>query len=313
MTDSGHLLDPEVEGLLQELARDPASTLLRVKRPESIRDLADCGAKVGATQPGLSTLERHLVERYREEVAFLLLRMYWEMFLRDGLFELRRVTAPLRDGSYACKPPARLLRRLQRQRQEIRDYCAALPLAEQVAEATSLFDGETIRPIQLPAASIRLVPGDYARILIGDEHLHSGFPQSAEHIYRRVAAEPRSARGRAWTASRRACVELARRRPDRAQPLFAEAFAASNDLRAELLGWFATSLQAGALAAAREAGGLVEARIDHDAAFVQDWITARREERFLGLWAPTAESEGVRAKLEGSMGAWSDEFFRIFS
>jgi hypothetical protein len=65
-------LDPEVEHILQEVARDPRSSLLRVERPKVIRGLLEREPSVGVATAGLTSAERHLVQTRRSETAYAL-------------------------------------------------------------------------------------------------------------------------------------------------------------------------------------------------------------------------------------------------
>ncbi|MCA9067038.1 MAG: hypothetical protein KDA96_28440, partial [Planctomycetaceae bacterium] len=73
MSAQGIHLDPEVEGLLREIAADPGSSLLRVERPKTLRPLLEREHAAGARMAGLTNAERHLLERYRDEVGYALL------------------------------------------------------------------------------------------------------------------------------------------------------------------------------------------------------------------------------------------------
>lgn len=67
------VLNPEIEGLLREIAADPTSTLLRLP-PSDLRRARRQGQlpdRAGTT--GLNLAERELLRRWREEVAYLLL------------------------------------------------------------------------------------------------------------------------------------------------------------------------------------------------------------------------------------------------
>ena len=65
-------LDPEVEALLQEIASDPRSKLLRVNRPASVSLFAETRPSVGVATAGLTKAERHLVQTARADAGFLL-------------------------------------------------------------------------------------------------------------------------------------------------------------------------------------------------------------------------------------------------
>ncbi|MBL8858313.1 MAG: tetratricopeptide repeat protein [Planctomycetes bacterium] len=72
MTPHPYDIDPEVEAILQEVARDPQSSLLRIERPRVIRGLLEREPTVGVATAGLTLAERHLVQTRRAETAFAL-------------------------------------------------------------------------------------------------------------------------------------------------------------------------------------------------------------------------------------------------
>jgi hypothetical protein len=65
-------MDPELEGLLREAARDPRSTLFRRTPRQPIRRLALVDQPVRSSATGLSALDRHLLDVWRHELAGIL-------------------------------------------------------------------------------------------------------------------------------------------------------------------------------------------------------------------------------------------------
>ena len=66
-------IDPELEGLLREVAADPDSSLLKVPRQKQIRAFFDRGgARSTIESYGLTNIERHLLLAHRTELAHLL-------------------------------------------------------------------------------------------------------------------------------------------------------------------------------------------------------------------------------------------------
>jgi hypothetical protein len=72
MAHEGLLIDPELEGLLRELAEDPRSSLLRVRRPADLAGVFEGAPAATAATAGLTSLERHLVQARRTDLAQLL-------------------------------------------------------------------------------------------------------------------------------------------------------------------------------------------------------------------------------------------------
>src|SRR6187402_2481425 len=95
-------LDPEVEHILQEVARDPRSSLLRVERPKIMRGLFEREPSVGVATAGLTSAERHLVQTRRAETAYALRVMCLHalqtdsrgehFFSRQGVFDASVLT-----------------------------------------------------------------------------------------------------------------------------------------------------------------------------------------------------------------------------
>jgi hypothetical protein len=64
-----HLMEPELEELLHEIARDPRSTLLRVDRPTILRGLFDRDPMVRESCTQLTSAERQLLRVHRSELG----------------------------------------------------------------------------------------------------------------------------------------------------------------------------------------------------------------------------------------------------
>lgn len=79
-------LDPELETLLQEVAADPDSRLLKAERKREYRALLSNPAPVSASSDVLSKPEAYLLEFYREELAWLLVEACSVAFRTDSGF-----------------------------------------------------------------------------------------------------------------------------------------------------------------------------------------------------------------------------------
>jgi len=75
--------DPELEGLLRELAADPRSQLLRSTRPRTAAGLLERAGAVSPSRAGLTAAERHLLEVHRDELADVLRRACLMRFYSD--------------------------------------------------------------------------------------------------------------------------------------------------------------------------------------------------------------------------------------
>jgi len=75
MNYRGITLEPKLEELLRDVARDPDSCLLRVDKKASHRALFEIPEAVSENATSLTVAERDLARFYREEVAWLLLEL----------------------------------------------------------------------------------------------------------------------------------------------------------------------------------------------------------------------------------------------
>ncbi len=161
------LFDPEFEAILRDVAADPRSSLLRVKRPHKLGELFDAYSPISAHATGLTSAERHLVQVHRNEVAWLL-RQACLIKLIEGPTSrqfVSRYVAPNKEVRLLA--PTEMERRVREQREcsSGRDECAhGLDLLLQCV-ATS--HDETPRVSELAIAACRLEPSDQARLMVG--------------------------------------------------------------------------------------------------------------------------------------------------
>lgn len=77
------ILDPDLEGVLHDLAKRGSSTLLAVRPDQIARSLYGGWEALSAGSPGLNSVERHLLEVHRDEMAWLLREAYVRGFYAD--------------------------------------------------------------------------------------------------------------------------------------------------------------------------------------------------------------------------------------
>ncbi len=172
-------LEPEVEEILREVARRPGSALLRVPRKDVARTVLERDTLLHARTAGLSSAERHLVQVYREELAFALRQAaYYQLAegtesrnvvidrvlvsRRDDIPSVRKVRATV---SEALGEPARSAGDED-----------AIELLERCVGADA---GGLPGAGELAAASHRLVPTNQARIYVGVDFRARGEWRSA--------------------------------------------------------------------------------------------------------------------------------------
>jgi len=162
MTTQPFHLDPDVEHILQEVAKDPRSSLLRVERPKIIRGLTEREPSVGVATAGLTTAERHLVQTRRAETAYALRALCLQAILSDprGKFLFSRLGTP---------DERQLSSQLETLRRSFGSASAALPSdasegAAMVQSALHAREHEQLPVLRMCAAAHLLEPTDISRI-----------------------------------------------------------------------------------------------------------------------------------------------------
>jgi hypothetical protein len=189
------LLDPEVEGLLREVAADPESTLLRLPRPSSVGSYF-ASQQESSLRVDLRRAETELLRVHREELAALVLQACEHRLLTwvDPPFQVVRF-----------QDPRRLLEPLDR-----KTWNVALDRVVDSGTVTvtpillAMRDSQTQRwPTVLELAELAhfIVPSDRARIFAGIALVYQGQPRTALRVLDDVVA--RRIEGRmaayAWT------------------------------------------------------------------------------------------------------------------
>lgn len=181
-------LDPELEAILREVAADPDSPLLRVTRPQRIRGLFERGGKVSERSALLGKAERHLVQVYRDEVAWLLRQAALVKLLEGPRGRLYASRYCRGGGEYPLLKPREFRDRAQETaaaRSVLDDGSSLLELINLCADDPL---GEEPTAADLAAASLRLQPTDEARVLAGIDFAHRDSPWTALRVMGDVLA-----------------------------------------------------------------------------------------------------------------------------
>ena len=168
-------LSPEVEEVLRDVARRPGSGLLRVQRKDVLRTVLAGDSWARATNAGLSSAERHLLQVHREEVAYA---------LRAAAYH-RLVHGPDAPEFLADRAIRKLAQAVPSQIDVQRAVTGALEVERGGMESgSSLLLRACLgkdragwpRVDTLAAAAHRLVPTDASRIYVGLEMRRIGQP-----------------------------------------------------------------------------------------------------------------------------------------
>jgi hypothetical protein len=158
-------LDPNLEEILRDIARDPRSTLFHTTPRQLALGLRNRTPRISSRQAALSSAERHLLEVYREEVAWLLYKACQRGVLENpncsvGVHRwITRETqvVPLTPGEWTTHADE-----TRRQLQSLSSGPDSLSILGSL-DLDARFPRRPLRGIAI--ASLRLIPRDETRLL----------------------------------------------------------------------------------------------------------------------------------------------------
>jgi len=275
MSDSSYLLDPEVEAILQEVAKDPDSVLLRVDRPKELRVLLAGGDTVVRSKTGLSSAEKQLLEVHRDEAAYLLRLAYYELagkLVKDrerGLFFYPR--------HYHAEhvSDAEVINRLSR---ESSSPCVDNEAQEVIRLGLDVLSESSPHMMSLAALSLRLAPSPAAHSYVAREFILSGHWYSAESVCRRLVCQPMPDDHKASCLASLGTVLAQTRRMEESRETFRRATGLAVGPN-RVFSWIALSIETGCVDQAREAIGIADAHWPSPDSEVDAWISTLRMQR----------------------------------
>ncbi len=303
MNEGPEIFGKEVEGLLRELAADPRSSLLRVKRPGSVRGFMERQAQVEVSATGQTTLERELLVVHREELAEVLLRaclsrLFAELRLSPFLNRSRTLQQVIEVDSLE-QWSEKAARRIELAR-EAPSKLEGIDLVEACVRDHGELQRATVS--QFAAAARRLRPSDAAEIYIGIDLVHGGHPQLSKRVLQQVIASRPTPYVLSVALENLGMVEA--RLEDYASALAAYCLAcrAMDERPSTLVGWLFMAMQAGAEEQAFRAGALLDEMVRGPAAAVDSLIENYQLQRQQDLLEPTREGRTIALRLLDRLG-----------
>lgn len=306
------VLDPEVEGILRELAADPRSTLLRTPRPTSIRPLFDEAAARSSVEAGRTAAERELLDVWRARVAFHLREASLLRLFEEPETETYIGREGPRGELIETADPERLEADARDARDDDSLDVESLHGLELVVRCVQGAGDDRPSAAQLAAASLRLVPHDSARSYVAQELLMRDESRTALRVLQNILAGAPSPymRSIAWENSGWALSNL----DDHAGAAQAYEVAAQLGPARSVphLSWLFKAVLLGRTDDARRAARLVEEINGSGHPSVESWFSGIRGRRRAGRWSPSAESRTVRSALESSAGPLTQRLLDVF-
>jgi len=264
-------LRPEVMELVREIAQRPDSVLLRVKPGTEMRALREDRAWLTGAESNSSRAERHLVEVYREEVAFALRQVAWVALCGDDAGHgklIRRQVASSETPRPDPRAAAVAISRAMADSPEGVVDGSTRALLEACSDPRS---GRSANVLRLCAAAQRLSPSFRARHLAAAWHTLHGREAPALLLARHAIATGHDAMDEALTWTMVAEVHSQSKRWDRAEVASAAAIRAFPELLSPYLvqAWCAIHVadegraQAALLELSRIVGGRPGPLVEH--------------------------------------------------
>lgn len=287
MTDR---FDPEVIALLDEIARSPEGSLLKMPKRPLRHWIAAPEEVVSPHGSYLTRAEKHLVDVYREEAAWVLLercvKKASESFLVLSTFE--RSEAELSERS----------RSLQKRLKGQPDIAEALERAE------------TDTAARFATAALRLMPCDFGRLCLAVGLLSGEDDSSASTILEGLTTSRTLASVRAQAFESLGFVHSRKGHFESAVECDESAWLFDQD-KIRLIIWaFSDAVQGGNAIKAR---GFLDRLGEHDDLKTLEAITAEiRDDRAQGRWKPTREARRILPHLQDRTSKEAERLIDVF-
>jgi hypothetical protein len=281
MTDRDPQVDPEVEALLIEAAKNPRSVLLKVERPKELsRVVAQGGNLLVTHKTGLPSVEKKLLDVYREEAAYLLRLAYFELSDAAGFARNQGQWVDLHDESSARLGPERIAFQLNSLQGALE---AETKSVANIAEALPLFTAKGPGLAGLVHISLKLASSSAATSYVGEELILAGEHGVAQACFTTLLRRPMESRRRSSLLTSLASIHAQLGLETLALRNFKDAAALSPSSAHASLNWLWCAIHVGDGAEAREAAVHVDTCWPDPPRQGATWLLAIREQRRRGV------------------------------
>jgi len=304
-------VDPEVIGLLQEVAIAERSELFEVAPARFARHPIVDVPRFSATSTLLSGAERRLLETRREELGLLL---YWYGYrVRNANPRLAHTYHDSVTVDRSLDAPSGRELAARAQRLSTGTGGGALDASEDEALAClrGCMGGGPLSPDQIMVAGLRVAPSDAMRMCLGADLYTAGRARSSGRVLRDLLESRPSALLVSYTLEElgwQACTEG--RYPEAAGS-YRQASEADETRSMPPVLWLFSAVQAGDVAQAREAAGRVDDMVGREHSSIRWFVDGHATDRSRGGWEPTRASAACASAL-ADVGPASGEVLSVF-
>jgi hypothetical protein len=296
-------IDPELEGLLRELAADPESSLLKVPREKQIPSLFLHSTAVEAHARNLIVTERHLLATHRAELSGLL-RQACLLRLVEGpdsrLYLYRHITA-----TRSCTPfdiPT-LKSRLNYSRRFDTPLSEHLSATELLERCVTTPHSRTPSVCELATASLRLEPTESARILAAIELSHGLSPRTSLTLLEGVLARNPTRREQLSALTHIGLAHSKFGAFDKARNAYRAACFLDESVLIGWIGFLLMSLQMGDATGSLQASQGLEQATQHKTCLIEDWAERLEIRRLSNEWRPTDKALITSKQIKDRLGS----------
>ena len=304
MSSSSNKLDPEVRGLLEEIATQPAAHLLR-SDPTRLRSILYPEApRPGARDRLLSNAEDLLLRAHRDNVGRLLYTQAAVLLTQDTPFG-RSISPSITVDRNLDLPDEATLERESAAAAAGLAARAPEPAAELLARCCAA--GTRVQPAELLEASLRLRPSDSVRVTLALDMIRRDQLQAAEEALHEVLARHPSAMIASYAWQDLGLLENHRGRHAQAADAYKKAASAHEGRIAPLLSLFGEYLHLGQSEGALETGRRIDELASPDHSAVRRYVSGRGGARRAGEWRPTPDARTLLPQIADQLGTTSSE------
>jgi hypothetical protein len=299
--------DPELEGLLREIAADPGSRLLRLPRASRPQDLLAIPEPVTRARAGLSLAERHLIEVHRDELAQLLRSACLIRFFRDPQKSVSLNSCAVAGLSILVEDPDEWRSRSQKTLSDIRqssNTLGGLELIESCLQGDQLDD---VTVTQLAQASLIFQPSDTAEAYVGLDLVLAGNTTPAINMMETLLSGTMSSLVRSCVLENLALAYSSKNDIITARSAYYQAIHACPNRPSAYVGWLLTALQSASRQASLRASRTVDEECRGSPYVVSDLASRYQRQRASGILTVTDEAKDLVESIIDRIGPLSWE------
>jgi hypothetical protein len=302
--------DPELEGLLREIAADPRSSLLRDPRARTPGALLERPTAVHPTATGLTTAERHLLEVHRDELADVLRRACLMRFFADPDRAIYLNRSRSAGQELEIDTPEQWRERARAALADARRAPAPLEGLDLLEACLRPAPHEPVSITQLARASQRLQYTDVAEAYVGLDLVISNDREVGERVLTGLVDSSCSVEVRACSLENIALAHGLGGDDFGAVQFYKSSVQVDASRPAPQLAWLFCGLLWADETETRQAASILDDLVGGANSAVDHYISCKLEQRRAGMFTVSERARRLASKLHDSMGAASGRIAR---